>query len=508
MIAWLDRLRATSDGRLLFERVSPWLVVLLAGFLRFIDLGNPAKLVFDETYYVKDAWTLWNTGAERAWPADPNPGFESGLVNGFLPDPSFVVHPPLGKWIIGLGMWLGGAENSWSWRLSVAMLGTATVALVFIAAKRLLRSHTWGLVAAFFLAIEGQAIVMSRVALLDGILTFFVLLAFALLLVDRDRLRLRLQQARSRGHELPTTMARPWLLAAGVALGAATAVKWSGLYFIAVFGLYAVGSELLARRRAAMSLPGAALETTAPSQPANGWAIASFKQAWLTALIMLPAALLTYLLSWTGWLVSKTGYDFTSDSNPLIALWNYHRDAYNFHVGLRVPHSYQANPLTWLFMQRPTSMFYEGYGEGEAGCILPSGCASAIDPVPNPLIWYAAAAAILWLAYRWLLERNGQIGTILIGVIAGYLPWLLYLNRTVFQFYTIVFEPWLMIALAFALRHWLQTRSAEKRSASRAAIAFYCVAALALALFFLPVWIGTTIPHWYWQLHMWLPSWI
>lgn len=495
MIAWLDQLRSTETGRNMYERVSPWLVILLAGFLRLIDLGSPHKLVFDETYYVKDAWSLFSTGAERAWPENANEQFEAGSVNVFTDQASFVVHPPLGKWLIGLGMWLGGAENAWSWRLATALLGTATVALVFVVGKRLFESHTWGLVAAFFMAIEGQAIVMSRVALLDGILAFFVLLAFWFLLKDRGAMLARIGSG-----ELGLRWWRPWLLATGLALGAASAVKWSGVYFLAVFGLYAVGTELVARFN---------------SQPRDengslgwGWLHRGAAQSPIDFLLLVPVALLTYLGSWAGWLVSGTGYDRQTDPNPLVALWNYHADAYRFHISLRTPHNYQANPLTWLFMQRPTSMFYEGNDEGANGCYLPSGCSSAITPVPNPLVWYAAVAALLWIAYRWILTREALMGQILLGVVAGYVPWLLYLNRTVFEFYTIAFEPWLMFALAYGLRHYLNSRMPEERAATRVRLGYFAAAAFALSLFFLPIWIGTTIPHWFWQIHMWLPSWI
>ncbi len=115
-----------------------WAIVALAAMLRLIGLNYPGKLVFDETYYVKDAYTLWQTGSEKAWPNNPNPAFESGLVDTFLENPSFVVHPPLGKWIIGFGMWLFGAENPFSWRIGVAVIRIANVALLIAVAKLVL----------------------------------------------------------------------------------------------------------------------------------------------------------------------------------------------------------------------------------------------------------------------------------------------------------------------------------------------------------------------------------
>ena len=217
---------ADEKSRRRLSLSAPWLVILLAAFFRLWNLGYPNKLVFDETYYVKDAWTLWRTGSEKAWPQDANSAFESGQVNGFLTDPSFVVHPPLGKWIMGFGMWLFGPESSFSWRISVALLSIAAVGLIMMIAKILFQTHVWALAAGFLFAIDGHAIVLGRTGLLDSILMFFVLLAFYFLL--------RHLQNRKLGKP---TWAQPWLLAAGVTLGAAAAVKWSGLYFLAAFGL-------------------------------------------------------------------------------------------------------------------------------------------------------------------------------------------------------------------------------------------------------------------------------
>ncbi|WP_237770041.1 hypothetical protein [Ornithinimicrobium sp. CNJ-824] len=46
-----------------------WVGILLAtlvgGVLRFVRLDQPARLVFDETYYVKQAWSLVRYGHER-----------------------------------------------------------------------------------------------------------------------------------------------------------------------------------------------------------------------------------------------------------------------------------------------------------------------------------------------------------------------------------------------------------------------------------------------------------
>jgi dolichyl-phosphate-mannose--protein O-mannosyl transferase len=201
----------------LFETWGPIAIILLAAALRLYNLGFPETLNFDETYYVKDAYSLINGGYERDWDSGADGSFAAGSPTGLLADPAFVVHPPLGKWLIGLGMLFFGAGNPFGWRIVVALLGVATVWFTMRSAKLIFNSSAWAMVAGFLMAIDGVGIVLSRTALLDQILGFFVILAFFFLLKDRKQVRLQ-------------SWNRPWLIAMGVALGAATAVKWSGLY--------------------------------------------------------------------------------------------------------------------------------------------------------------------------------------------------------------------------------------------------------------------------------------
>jgi dolichyl-phosphate-mannose--protein O-mannosyl transferase len=469
-----------TDVRKFIDRFGSWLIIALAAALRLWNIGYPGKLVFDETYYVKDAWTLWNTGSEKAWPSDPNAAFEAGSVNTFLSDPSFVVHPPLGKWIIGFGMWLFGAENSYSWRITTALLGIAAVGLLIAIAKLIFKSTAWALAAGFLFAIDGHAIVLSRTALLDNSLMFFALLAFYFLLRD--------QQLR----DIDRVIAfRPWLIAAGISLGAATAVKWSGLYFIAAFGLYVVVSELLARRAAGQKT----------------WITGGLiKQGSLTFLNLVPVSVIIYLASWSGWIFSQGGYDRNAGSNWLTSLFEYHKAAYGFHVGLHTPHSYSANALSWLFAIRPTSFFYEGLSQGQEGCDTSGGCSSAITALGNPFIWWPAAASVFFLAVWFIRTRQRTAGIILLGIAGGYLPWMLFLNRTTFQFYAIAFLPWMILALIFVARHYVN--QAHRPIRAQGLFVLYAGLCLLATIFFLPIWNGTWTPYWYWHLHMWLPSWI
>jgi dolichyl-phosphate-mannose--protein O-mannosyl transferase len=507
---WWSRMMATEQRRRAWRWGVPIAVTLIAAVTRLWNLGHPGILVFDETFYVKDAWSLWNLGYSSTWPDDANASFAAGNPDTFTQTGSYVVHPPLGKWLIGLGMAVVGAGNPVGWRIATAIVGILAVLLLFLIARKLFDSTLIGGIAALLMAVDGNAIVMSRVALLDNFLMFFVLLAFGAVLLDREWAARRLAEwiGRNTGDLLwgPVLWWRPWLIGAGLALGLASAVKWNGLYFLAFFALYSLVSDVLARRRAGIEF----WTMTVPLQGA-----ASF-------LLTVPIAIAVHMSTWISWFTTTGGYDRTwaeAPGNaatgilswvplPLQSWVHYQQAVYAYHVGEVRPHGYQANPLTWLFMVRPTSMFYEGAERGENGCTVDL-CGSSITGLANPLIWFAATAALGFLLYRLVRLRDWRAGLILTGVAAGYLPWLMYLNRTVFQFYTNAFEPFLVLGLAYAISALLGHRDdhPERRTAGLRAVGLYLVLVLLASAFFWPLWTGMQLDYQYLRAHWWLPSW-
>ena len=525
-------------------------IALLAAVLRLWGLGSPTELVFDETYYVKDGWTLINLGYEADWTEvevegedKPNGDvlFESGDTGAYDPDdPSYIVHPPTGKYVIGLGMLLLGADNPVGWRISVALLGIGTVLLTTRAATRLTRSTVLGGVAGLVVAIDGQAIVQSRVALLDGPLTFFLVAAFAALLLDRDRARDRLARRTAAadaadlwGRWGPSLGWRPWRLVAGVMLALAVSTKWSALYFVAAWGLASVAWDLAARRRAGLRWwPGLVLDGVP----------AFFALVGTTAL--------GYLLSWTGWTMSSGGWGRQwAAEHPgegvrwlpegLRSLAHYHRTMWDFHTGLDSEHSYQAHPAGWLLQVRPTSFYYRSPEPALETCGAEK-CSAAIMAIGNPLIWWLGALALV-VALWWLLRRRDGIALAAVtGLAAGWLPWFQYAERPIFTFYSVVFLPYLAILLAWVVGRWWEDAGLvryppdvsgggrpawrdgwrggvrtsrtwvdqDRRAAVRGVIGALFVIVVLVSAFFYPLWTGTPMPVRFWQLHMWFPTWV
>nr|WP_237656927.1 phospholipid carrier-dependent glycosyltransferase [Agreia sp. COWG] len=511
---WWGRLLSTPGRQRLWAWGGPIAVTLLAAVLRLVNLGHPHTLVFDETFYVKDAYTTLKNGYESTWPANADASFNAGDADIYQQTGSFAVHPPLGKWIIALGIAVFGVDSSFGWRISVAVCGILLVLLTVLIAKKLFRSTFLATVAGFLLAIDGHAIVMSRVAVLDGIFALVALAGVGAVLMDREWQSRRLDEKLMAFDKVgrvsrwgPAIWWRPWVLAAGILFGAASAVKWSGLYFLAAFAVYLIVVDAVARRRAGLPL----------------WAAGAIvKQGPITFLLTVPIAIAVYLSTWAGWFLTSGGMhrQWVQSSGeywtgPLAWVpnwaqnfWHLEVAIYNYHVNEHTPHPYQSNPFTWLFLIRPVQMYVQTTDNGQGGC--GSGiCYENISSIANPIIWWAGTAALLYLVYRLIRKREWVVGFIMMGMAAGYLPWLLYVNRTIFQFYTIAFEPYLILGLVFVIGLALGKRTDPRWmrvGGVRAVIAFLVICA-AVSAFFYPVWTAQSIPGWFLSLHYWLPSW-
>ena len=569
----------------------PALLVItgIGAALRFFRLGFPHRLIFDETYYVKDGYSVFNFGYERSWPENADDSFNAGDPSVIEPTPEYVVHPPLGKWLIGWGIDLFGADDSFGWRFTVAIIGTLTIFLLGVIAWKLFRSAFFACVAAGLLAIDGEHFVHSRTSLLDIVLMAFVLLAFFFILLDREQVTKRLvtwtqstaeidsfapalpQQnsdplaeaaatppptpteasvstpsSPSEGpRTFPTELsesisagpgteaapptartrrrhrtksgdvinfgtrlgARPWIFAAGISLGLATGVKWSGLYALAAFGILLVLWDVHSRYRAGVVHPwlGMFIRDSIPS---------FFK--------LVPIALVTYVACWTGWIRSDDAWDRQWAAEHfgwwrvlpewldwLPSLAHYHYTAYSFHVGLDSEHPYMSNPWGWIVQWRPTSFYYESYDKGDMGCTVAK-CSSAITSVGNPVIWGLAAFAVLVCLVVWIIRRDVRPAVILAGLAATWLPWFAYQERTIFTFYTISFQPWVVLAVVFMLGLALGPPGADarRRRIGQAAVGVYLLIVLANFAWFWPIWTAQVIPYDHWRWRMWFPSWV
>ena len=420
--------------------IAPILIALASFVLRIFNLGSPKGLVFDEVYYVDGARDLLKYGVE---------------INGS--DPEFIVHPPVGKWLIASGIKIFG-DSEFGWRFASALFGTLLILVFARLVHVLFYSPLLTALGAALMSLDGLLLVHSRTALLDLFLTFFTLIG--VLLWHRNR--------------------HIW---AGIAFGLAIGCKWSAIYFVAIIGLVAVYRILIK------------YDIRQTFKPI----MAKFAQYGLLPVFV-------YALTWSGWFISNRGWSRQWSNNPLTSWIHYHSEMLNFHTGLTSTHPYQANPWSWLIMGRPTSFFYAS----PSGCSNDN-CAQEVLALGTPILWWVGTVAVAVVVGYWIRSLinhhiDAAANLVVLGLAAGYLPWFAMQQRTVFSFYAIIIEPFLIIAIVYCAK--LLLGSGLKPVLSQLIVGgVFAVIALCF-LFFLPLFTGQIITYEDWNLRMWFESWI
>ena len=423
-------------------------VAAIAGVIRFAAIDDPQELVFDEVYYAK-AGCIQVTEA-----SDDVCRVEAGDETYWLEnewDMGSWVHPPLGKLTVGLGIELF-SMSSFGWRVTSALAGIGVAVFTALMAQLLFAKPVWTFAAGLLIAVEGLNVVQSRIALLDIHLAFWVTLGFLLLLCDRRWIDRRTSAALAEAaatepeatepdatqpHEsapihVPSPFFRAWRFAAGIAFGAAVAVKWSGAMAIPAAIAFTYLWETTRRRRGGLGYRSAIRRT-----------LGLETLGIVVALAIMP--LIAYAVTWVPWFVH---FDAT------LADWYYqHKDMIRYHRDLRPTaldpktdtftptHGYYSNAWTWIPMLRPVSYFVQDLGPD----------IRQILAIGNPVLFWGTMWTIPYCAWAWWRKRDWTPGLIVVAFAGLYLPWFL-VARPQFFFYALPLTPFMALAAVYTLR--------------------------------------------------------
>jgi dolichyl-phosphate-mannose-protein mannosyltransferase len=420
-------------------------ITALASVLRLAHITRPSGFVFDE-FYASDA-CLYLRG--------PSGGCMTATEIS-------VAHPPLAKWLIAVGIRLFGF-NPAGWRFAPFVAGTLSVAVLYLLARRLLGSTPGAALAAVLLTFDFLHFVMSRTAMLDVFVVLFGLTAFVCLLYDRDR------TAVPRTGFPAQVWARPWLLGAGLAAGAAVACKWSGVYVLVAVAVLAslshtAGSGARDRRR--------------PRQLG----------LLLLAFVALPVAV--YVGSYAGRLDGAVLAWPWANGSWVRAFVSRQAEMLAHHTGTLYTHPYASAAWSWPLVKRPV-LFYVSE--------LPGGAYQEILALGNPLVWWPGLVAVVMVAWRVLRRatRRGGDAVLVLGFVAGYIPWLVITRREAFLYYFLPAVPFLYLALAGVVT------TVAARVARAVSIGLVIVGAVAPFAFFWPLLTAAPMSHMRWERRLW-----
>jgi dolichyl-phosphate-mannose-protein mannosyltransferase len=442
--------------------------------IRFWGLDRFNTLVFDEVYFAK---------------------FGHNYVTG---TPFFDAHPPLGKYLIALGIWLKGF-HPWGYRWVNALFGAAIPLVVTGLGYQLTHRYGFALIAGILMSLDGLLLVESRYGLINVYLLLFGLLGHWFLM--------RAAQKNGTQHWL-------WLTIASLSFGAAASVKWNSLGFLLslylLWGGLRLADWIVPMTKTAQSfavLPLMQLKNLSPLK--------------LFGFLPLVGGLL-YSLLWIPHLRQNSEFDFPE----------LHRQMYSYHkrIGSGADvHPYCSVWYQWPLLLRPVSYFYQR-------------AASLLEPMPvngpqlpmektkvvysvyamgNPPLWWFTTVAIavvlsltIWKIIELLSQRAQPIAIglggelplglyLTTGYVANLLPWLS-ISRCAFLYHYMPAYLFASFALAWLISAWFSTPLLSMKVLGGSVFAFSVLG----LIFWLPIFLGLPLTPAQWQLRIWLPSWV
>jgi dolichyl-phosphate-mannose-protein mannosyltransferase len=448
--------------------------------LHFAGLSRINTLIFDEVYYAKYGHAY----------------FHGQTV--------FDVHPPLGKYLVGLGMWIadaigysgyltntlsGAARAPWAYRWMDALFGSALPLIAFLLAWQFTKRLRAAVLAGAFMLCSGLFLVEARYALINIFMVVFGLLGHWLWLRALDA-------ATPRARHVQYALA-------GLALGACVSVKWNGLAFLGIIWALTSTAWLFAWRG----------NDTAKRFAALRW------HSLALYFVLVPALL--YSVQWVPHMRLNT-----------MTFKEVHSQMLGFHKNMKdgpSEHPYCSRWYTWPLMLRPINYLYEQ--SRSASDPLPpyadkvpqdqTRAVYVVHAIGNPVLaWWSCiallgAVALAWRAARARGSLMGQThtlaahsnawlwGYVVMAFLAGWLPWSM-IGRCQFLYLYMPSFAFAVIAAALVVDWLLAQHTALLRNAGYAV----SVAVIGTFIYFAPIYLAMAISPQGFYARMWLRSWI
>jgi dolichyl-phosphate-mannose--protein O-mannosyl transferase len=496
-------------------------VFLLSLALRFWGIERFNTLVFDEVYYAKFGHDYLTR----------NPFFDG--------------HPPVGKYMVAIGMFLsrylplggdevngltGGLYSPISYRWVTALFGSFLPLIIAGIAYQISQRRSFAFLAALFTAVDGLFLVETRYALINIYVVIFGLLGQLCFLIALKK---------------PISKRRLWLLLAGINCGLSIAVKWNGLFFLA--GIYAIWIITLAADAATdaatdfvtdaatdfvadetdklsvRKIDNLSASSATPSGATSGaTSVTHPVPPFVFYLGIIPVFI--YCIAWIPHLILSPNYGFIEVHQKI---WQFHKQLGGNDSNI---HPYCSPWYSWILMLRPMAYYYQTAASINEplpvmGPPLPTGTGKVfydVHAMGNPFLWWFSLAAIVFLfgMLGWLvinkLAQHKRLSAlfplstdiwIILYVLLNYainlLPWVR-VTRCLFIYHYMTAIVFGFMALAWLVDQCLRSYYIQLRGLGVTVIFIVLIA----FVFWMPLYLGLPLSPEEYKLRMWFTSWI
>ena len=376
-------------------------------------------------------------------------------------------HPPLGKLIISLGIWLFGM-TPFGWRFMGTLFGVLMVPLLYVFLKNLFGKTSIALCGTALFTFDFMHLTQTRIATIDSYGVFFILAMFFFLY------RYLALPAGTPFHKC----ALPLFLS-GLMFGLGAASKWiviyggAGMAVLYFLGLYWKCRDWPQDRRA----------------PSRGAWVCKTILFSLLCFVLIPAVI--YVASY----LPIAHADKVEDWQGLLKLvWDNQVFMFTYHSGVDTPHPYSSRWYQWLLDIRP--ILYYMVNEEAAGFT------TRFASFNNPIVSWGGLAALVVTAVQTVRRRCGKGLFIVVGFLAQFIPWIL-ITRITFAYHYFPSILFLCLALTYVMNDL-----AESGRRWKPAVYGLTGSVVGLYALFYPALVGIRVPTWFMKTFIrWFPSW-
>ncbi len=385
-------------------------------------------------------------------------------------------HPPLGKLLITVGMWLFGA-NMFGMRFMGTFFGVLMIGVMYMFGKKLTKNTFGGFAAAFLMMFDFMHFTHSRIASIDVYAVFFTILMFYFMY------DYYVYKAYNMGMKKSLTA----LFLSGLFMGCAISVKWNTAYGalgLAILFFAGLVSQWNDYRKLEKNRLLKNYQWTNEFQ--SHYVVRTIVFCFI-AFIAVPVTL--YFTTFVPYLLVKTDGAYT-----VKGIMDLQISMYNYHSGLKATHSFSSPWYSWPFIGRPLYMY--------ASADNVNGMRGTIVTMGNPAIWWGGIVGVfasIAIAYR---KKDRRIVPIVVALLSLYLPWVL-VSRCTFIYHYFPVLPFVMLCTVYALNELRQ----RYRWGKYVIIAYFVLIVLLFIMFY-PALTGLRVSSSYINNWLrWFPSW-
>ena len=414
---------------------------------------------FDEVYHPRNAWEIAN--GQRMYAT---------------------VHPLFGTNLMALSIRLLGF-SPFGWRFAGALFGVLMIPLIYALCKLLFHKTFACTCGAVLLGAEFMHITTSRIGTLEPFSVFFIMWMFYYMI----------RYTETSFYDTPLKKQLKTLFVCGLLMGIAIATKWTGCYSAVGLAIL-LFANLIQRFREYLKAKNVLKqkESYSVTQIREAEKISSVfvKKLVITlACCVVFFIIIPLIIYFVTYIPDHVWKDDTWSLKNVVKQTLY---IYNYHKGVTATHPYQSVWYQWLLDIRP--IWYHISTDAD-------GYRHTISCFSNPLLCLGGLVSIFMCFAQYILHKDANAFTILVGYLTALCPWLL-VDRCVFSYHFYPSSIFTILAIVFVIDLLMR----QKPESKNFIIAFMTVYVL-LFVIFLPITCGFGTTQAYIDSLEWLGTW-